>query len=114
MRAALNILFGCLFLVMQAGAALSPHTISEATPCQCCSCGSLACSTSPVRTAPAPPSSPLASSRQLSSETEKIPQPKVVVVKPVAPSADSALAATDALLRPAGRPLYERYCALLI
>jgi len=115
MRAALNIVFGSLLLVMQAIAALSPHTVREATPCRCCSCGSQACSTSVPRTTSAPLPAPLASSRQLSSETEKVPLAKMVPAKPVVLANDSFLApATDASLPPAGRPLYERFCALLI
>jgi hypothetical protein len=110
MRAALNIVFGCLFLVMQAMAALSPHTVSKATPCQCCSCGSQACST--PRTTPAPTPAPLAS-QQVSSEIEKVSAP--VTAKSAVQGSDHVLLpTTDHSIRPAGQPLYRQFCALLI
>jgi len=113
MRAALNIVFGCLLLVMQAMAALSPHTISKATPCRCCSCGNQACST--PTTTPAPTPTPLAASRQLSAETEKVSLPAPVVAKHAFPSSDRfLLLTTDASIHPAGQPLYRQFCALLI
>jgi hypothetical protein len=113
MRAALNIVFGGLLLLMQAMAALSPHTVSEATPCQCCSCGSQACSTS--RTASAPTPAPLVASRQLSSETERASLPAQLATERAVPSSHHFLLPTaDASLRPAGQPLYRRHCALLI
>jgi hypothetical protein len=113
MRAALNIVFGCLLLVMQAMTALSPHTISEAMPCQCCSCGSQACATS--RTTPAPAPAPLATSRQLSPETEKVPLPaRQTAERAVAGRDCFLLPTTDASLRKTRQPLYRRHCALLI
>jgi len=113
MRAALNIVFGCLLLLMQAMAALSPHTVSEATTCQCCSCGSQACST--PRTAAAPTPAPLAASRQLSLETEKVLTPARPTAEfAVQSSAHLLLPTTDVSFRPAGQPLYRRHCALLI
>jgi hypothetical protein len=113
MRAALNIVFGCLLLVMQARAALSPHTVSEATPCQCCSCGSQACST--PRTTPAPTPAPLAVSRQLSSAPEKVLLPVELTAERAIHSSDRFLpSTTDASHRPAGQPFYRQFCALLI
>ena len=113
MRAALNIVFGCLLLVMQAMAALSPHTVSKATPCQCCSCGSQACST--PRTTPAPTPSPLAASRQISSETETVSlRAQVVTERAVTGGNRFLLPTTDVSIRPAGQPLYRQFCALLI
>jgi len=113
MRAALNIVLGCLLLVMQAMAALSPHTLSEAMPCQCCSCGSQACSTS--RTTPAPTPAPLAASRQLFQETERVSLPSRQTVERAVAGSDCFLfPTTDASLRPTGQPLYLRHCALLI
>jgi hypothetical protein len=113
MSAALNIVFGCLLLVMQAMAALSPHTVSEATTCQCCSCGSQACST--PRTASAPAPVPLAASRQFTSEREKVSVPARLTVERAVPGNDCFLLPTaDDSLRPAGQPLYRQFCALLI
>jgi hypothetical protein len=113
MRAALNIVFGCLLLVMQAMAALSPHTVSEATPCRCCSCGNQACST--PRTTPAPTPAPLAASRLLSPETEKISLPAQMVAESAVPgSVPFLLPTTDISTRRADYPLYRRFCALLI
>ena len=113
MRAALNIVFGILLLVMQTMASVAPHTVGKATGCQCCSCGSKACPTS--QTTPAPAPSPLASQLQVSNETEKASLP--------APRPTLGLASreinlprplTDSASRPTGQPLYERFCALLI
>jgi hypothetical protein len=113
MRAALNIVFGCLLLVMQAMAALSPHTTSKATPCQCCSCGNQACST--PRTTPSPAPTPLAVSRQLSPETEKVSLPaQFVAARAVSDRNQFLLPATDVSLHPAVQPLYRQFCALLI
>lgn len=113
MRAALNIVFGCLLLVMQAMAALSPHTVSKATPCQCCTCGNQACST--PRTTPAATPSPLAASRLLSPETEKASVPAQAMAEFTIPSCDHFLLPTaDASIRPADQPLYRQFCALLI
>jgi hypothetical protein len=113
MRAALNILFGCLLLAMQAIAALSPHTVSKATPCRCCSCGNQACST--PRTTSAPTPAPLAASRQLSSESEKSSLPVRVAAECAVPGSDYfLLPTTDTSTRPAGQPLYRRFCTLLI
>src|SRR5882672_129928 len=112
MRAALNIVFGCLLLVMQAMAALSPHTVSKTTPCRCCSCGNQACST--PRTTPAPTPAPLAAARQLSSETEKGFLSARVVANHALPSGDHfLLPTTDTSVRPAVQPLYRQFCALL-
>jgi hypothetical protein len=112
MRAALNIVFGCLLLVMQAMAALSPHTVSKATPCQCCSCGSQACST--PRSASAPIPSPLAS-QEVSSKTEKVSLPAPVAAQSATFGGfQFLLPTTDVPIRTAGQPLYRRFCALLI
>jgi hypothetical protein len=113
MRAALNIIFGCLLLVMQAMAALSPHTVSKAMPCRCCSCGNQACST--PRTTPAPTPAPLALSRLLSTETEKASLADRNVAGSAGPNTDHFLPpTTDVSIRPAGQPLYRQFCALLI
>ena len=113
MRAALNIVFGILLLVMQAMASVAPHTVDEGAICQCCSCGSTACST--PQTTPAPAPSPLTSQLQVSNETEKAPLP---VLKPTlgiaARQIHPSLSLTDSHSRLPGQPLYERFCALLI
>jgi hypothetical protein len=113
MRAALNIIFGCLLLAMQAMGALAPHTISKATPCQCCSCGNQACST--PRTTPSPVPTPLAASRLLSPEAEKVSLPAQFVAKrAVSDRGRFLLPPTDVFLHPAVQPLYRQFCALLI
>jgi hypothetical protein len=113
MRAALNIVFGCLLLVMQAMAALSPHTVSTASPCQCCSCGNQACST--PRTTPAPTPAPLAASRPHSLETERTSPAIRVAAEFAVPRTDYfLLPTTDVSIRPAGQPFYRQFCALLI
>jgi hypothetical protein len=72
MRAAANILFGIMLLVMQGMAALTPHSIEQEQPCQCCSCGSKACATS--RTVPAPSPSPVVS-QESARESQKVARP---------------------------------------
>jgi hypothetical protein len=113
MRAALNILFSCLLLLMQAMAALAPHTtLAETGPCRCCACGNQAC---PVpQSVPAPTPAPLASER-VTGETETVSLPAQTTVKSIAPGSDTFLLPTTLGSRlPAGQPLYRRHCALLI
>ena len=113
MRPALNIVFGILLLVMQAMASIAPHTVDEGTLCQCCSCGSKACST--PQPAPAPTPSPLASQLQAANETEKASLPALKPVLGLAPSQTNlSLSFTASPSRLSGQPLYERFCALLI
>ena len=113
MRAALNIVFGILLLVMQAMASVAPHAVDKAVVCQCCSCGSKACST--PQSAPAPAPSPLASQLQAANETEKASLPALKPILDLAPrQTELCLPFTDSLSRLSGQPLYERFCALLI
>ena len=113
MRAALNIVFGILLLVMQTMTSIAPHTVDEAVPCQCCSCGSKACST--PQSAPAPAPSPLASQIQAANESEKVSLPALKPFLGLAPSQTNlSLSLTESPSRLSGQPLYERLCALLI
>ena len=113
MRAALNIVFGILLLVMQTMASIAPHTVDEGTICKCCSCGSKACS--PPQTTPAPVPSPFASQLQATNDAEKASLPAPLPTLGIAPSQiDSSVSFTDSPSRPSGQPLYERFCALLI
>ena len=113
MLAALNIVFGFLLLVMQTMASIAPHTVDEGTLCQCCSCGSKACSTSQSTPAPAP--SPLASQVQVANETEKASLPGLKPTLGLAPrQIELSLSFTASPSRLSGQPLYERFCALLI
>ena len=113
MRTALNIVFGILLLVMQAMASIAPHTVDEGTLCQCCSCGSKACST--PQSAPAPASFPLASQLQTANETEKASLPALKPTLGLAPrQIELSLSITASPSRLSGQPLYERFCALLI
>lgn len=113
MRAALNIAFGILLLVMQTMTSIAPHTLDVGTICQCCSCGSKACST--PQSAPAPAPTPLASQLQAANETEKASLPALKPVLGLAPSQTNLpLSFTDSPSRLSGQPLYERFCALLI
>jgi hypothetical protein len=108
----MNILLGCLLLVMQATAALAPHQIAEESACTCCSCGSQACATPRTSTAPAP--SPVAA-QQTPAETEKLTARAKPTAAPIWCQNDfPALPNAGDLHLPAGRPLYERFCALLI
>jgi len=113
MRAALNIVFGILLLVMQTMASITPHTVDEGTVCKCCSCGSKACS--PPQSTPAPAPSPLASQLQATNETEKVSQPEPLPTLGIAScEIDSSLPLNNSASRLSGQPLYERFCALLI
>lgn len=113
MRASLNIVFGILLLVMQTMASVAPHTADKGTLCQCCSCGSKACST--PQSAPAPAPSPLASQLQAANESEKVSLPALKPVLGLAPSqAGLSLSIAKSPSRLSGQPLYERFCALLI
>jgi len=113
MRAALNIVFGILLLVMQTMASIAPHTVDEDTLCQCCSCGSKACST--PQSAPAPTPSPLASQPQTANETGKASLPALKPVLGLASSQTNlSFSIADSPARLSGQPLYEQFCALLI
>lgn len=114
MRATLNILFGMILLFTQGMAALAPHSVELETICQCCSCGSSACST-PQRT-PTPPSSPVAV-QEASRESEKVSRPAhppVVTSARVLPG-KSALRPQALLISSlANQSLHQRLCVLLI
>ena len=113
MRTALNIVFGILLLVMQTMASIAPHTVDKTVACQCCSCGSKACST--PQSTPAPTPSPLASQLQAVNETEKAPLPGLKPTLGLAPrQIELSLSITASPSRLSGQPLYERFCALLI
>lgn len=114
MRATLHILFGLVLLLTQGMAALSPHSVELETICQCCSCGSKACST-PQR-APAPASSPVAV-QEAARESEKPGRPAHPPVISFALELANSLS-----LRPqphsapsfANQSLHQRLCVLLI
>lgn len=115
MRVALNIVFSLLLLVMQAVALVAPHSVEKPETCKCCSCGSDACTT--TRTA-APPSSPLAAQPQESRAEARKPSLRPVP-QPAFPAPSVGLASDS--VRPVSlsplaspRPLYERFCFLLI
>ena len=113
MRAALNIVFGILLLVMQAMASIAPHTLEEGTICQCCSCGSKACST--PQTTSAPTASPLAAQQQLANEKERISLPAPRPTPAFASrQTDFPSPLSDSASRPPCQPLFKRFCALLI
>ena len=112
MRVALNIVFGLLLLVMQSLAVVAPHTIAEAVPCRCCSCGSKACST--PQTTPAPTPSPLAVQRVFNN-SEKVSRPVLQpIIERAALRPEPSLFSAAFVSSLTGRPLYERFCALLI
>ncbi len=112
MRAALNIVFGILLLVMQAAAIVAPHTTEEGVVCKCCSCGSKSC-TAP-QTSPAPAPTPLAA-QDVSTRSQKIskaaPLPFLGVVRH---QRVIFFPTTSFSLLPSGQPLHERFCVLLI
>ena len=114
MRATLHILFGLVLLLTQGIAALSPHSVELETVCQCCSCGSKACST-PQRV-PAPPSSPVAV-QEAARESEKPDRP---VHAPVASPAReltrtfSLRPQSDSISSFVNQSLHQRLCVLLI
>jgi len=112
-RATLNILFGCLLLLSQVFAALSPHTINkEGAPCRCCACGNQACPA--PQSVPAPTPAPIAAQRE-SGEAQPVEIQAPVVVESTVPVSNSFLLPTTVRsLLPATLPLYERDCALLI
>ena len=120
MRAAINIALALLLLVMQAVALVAPHSVEDPNACHCCACGSDACA--PSR-APAPPlASPLASplaalvqeSRAEAGRPSLRPVPQTAFPVPV--MARQQAVPSRASLSPVGspRPLYERFCLLLI
>ena len=114
MRPTLNIAFSLLLLVMQAVGIVAPHSVEESVPCQCCSCGSDACST--TRT-PAPSAAPLAGQAgEARAESKKAtlrphPQPTASAFTPVTVA---LLVATPHSPIVSSQPLYERFCLLLI
>ena len=113
MRAAQNIVFGILLLVMQAMASIAPHTVSEGTICQCCSCGSKACST--PQTTAAPTASPLAAHQQPANEKVRVSLPAPRPTPAFASrQTDFPSPISDSASRPPGWPLFQRFCALLI
>jgi len=113
MRATLNIVCGFLLLVMQSMATIAPHTVDESTVCQCCSCGSMACS--PTQNAPAPTPSPLAAQQQVSNVARKVSIPAPTPTPGyVSSQLDAPRFSSDFNSCPSGQPLYRRHCALLI
>ena len=115
MRATLNIAISLLLLVMQAMALVAPHSVEKPETCKCCSCGSDACTT--TRTA-VPPASPLAS--QVHESRAEASKPSIRPVQQPAFPAPFVGFANDPV-RPVSlsplaspRPLYERFCLLLI
>lgn len=114
MRAAANILFGIMLLVMQSMAALAPHSIELEQACQCCSCGSKACAT--TQRVPAPPVSPIAvaeTAREAARKTEIAPShtsPRSLVV----PVAKQQSPAPVTFPSSSNLPLHQRLCVLLI
>lgn len=112
MRAALNIVFGILLLVMQAVANVAPHTTEEGVVCKCCSCGSKSC-TAP-QTSPAPAPTPLAA-QDVSTKAQNVSKAAPVpILSAVWCQRVTSFPTADSSLLPSGQSLHERFCVLLI
>jgi hypothetical protein len=112
MRAALNIVFGILLLMMQAAANVAPHTTAEGVVCKCCSCGSKSC-TAP-QTSPAPAPTPV-TAQDVSTKATKVSKAVPLPIPGTVPCQRTAsFPTTDSSLRPSGQSLHERFCVLLI
>lgn len=115
MRATLNIVFSLLLLVVQSMALVAPHSVEKPETCKCCSCGSGACTT--TRT-PAPPASPLAAQvQEARAEVRKAglrPEPTPSLPAACVTIANATVRPVSLSLIASSRPLYERFCFLLI
>jgi hypothetical protein len=112
MRAALNIVFGILLLMMQAAANVAPHTTAEGVVCKCCSCGSKSCAT--PQTSPAPAPAPLAAQDVATKATKVSKAAPLPFLGAVRCQRTAFFPTTDFSLRPSGQSLHERFCVLLI
>jgi hypothetical protein len=112
-KKALTVFFGVLLVWVQTMAMPSLPLTKVAAPCNCCGCSQTDCCVK--ESAPAPTSqTPSVPSRSSVDKQISIPIATPVLFVLSADSASALSPSDSSPLFPAGQPLYERHCALLI
>jgi hypothetical protein len=112
-KKAFSVFFGLLLVCIQTMAVPVSSQVKVAAPCNCCGCSQTDCCVS--QSAPTPTSqTPSVPSRSLVDKQMSVPVATPALFMLSDNTASTFSPSDSSPLFPAGQPLYERHCALLI